>query len=148
MDNTGEEDGRWGVKNIVQPIQAPRDERFSNNYQYFQFNSPPTMLREEQSSKGFYNHAYAPIGTPNALYTPMPGNMFQQTQFDYILTPTETKPINIFDYMNKYTPEKTYMALPYFQALFDGSLPCSYKDARQLGDPQKKIKTELQPPEM
>ena len=93
---------------------------------------------------GLYDHAYAPIGNDNALYTPMPRDMFGNPKFDGILMPDKTKTISTRAYIEQYKPQKIYMALSYFQAFFNDTLPQSYSDSisKQSGAPKKKLKTQ------
>lgn len=126
----------WTGNSDPRPIEAPQELIFNGKFQYSKFECPPNLEESKIRAEGFYNHAYAPIGNDNALYTPMPKDMFQQMEFDRILVPSETRTISMLDYMKKYQPQKTYMAVSYFQALANGTLPESY------GAPKKKLKNE------
>lgn len=123
------------------PVQAPRKAVFDGKFQYFIFDDPPDLTDDRRRTLGFYNHAYAPIGNENALYTPMPRDMLEKMKFEYVLLPNGQKMMTN-QYITRCKPLKTYMSLAYFQELFRGTLPQSY------GDPKKKSKPGHQDMEM
>lgn len=125
-----------GSKNVV-PTQAPTESVFEGKFQYIRFDDPLDLTDDQRRTLGFYNHAYAPIGNENALYTPMPGDMFRDMYFEDVLLPDAQK-MSMVEYVERYQPQKTYMSLAYFQELFRGTLPRSY------AEPKKKLKTEHQ----
>jgi hypothetical protein len=140
MDGTGETGPSWTGKGYVKPVSAPMKEIMHNKFQYFKIDCPAGDNIDKRTM-GFYYHAYAPIGHDNALYTPMPGNMFEQKDFAFILMPGENQPITMLQYMER-SSKKIYMALPYFQALFNGTLPQSYGNPVKEGASLKKLKNE------